>query len=307
MCRKIIEKGSYLILLEWLLFFGLCGLSAIFIWGVLDKFISGKSSFTQSEEPINELPTIIMCFSSNGKFDGDSEYEYTSDFKIWYAVAPGSFGWLKIGKNVDTLETITLRKIKTFYSGTCYKVSSMPHSITKSRYTSLYLYFNKSISYKKLPYAKIYITSEKNAYGILEQIWYDGKVKIVLIEKEVWKQVNLKPQQYNYFKRNSKCRDDSFYECIEKLFVSKIDSCPIRCCPYHSLPGMPYCKTDQGNECLSSIYDTVHNSVMQENDTDPQCPKACKHLDYHGEETWTTKISNYAENEGMGTKMIISI
>ena len=140
MPRRITTYFNFFEVMEWILFFGLCGLSAVFMWEVWDKFISGKSSFTQSEEPINELPTITMCFSSNGKFDGDSEYQYALDFKISYHVDVGiPFGFLKLGKNDNPFETINLSKIITGYSGTCYKVSSIPHSIPKRKYTSLIL------------------------------------------------------------------------------------------------------------------------------------------------------------------------
>ena len=55
------------------------------------------------------------------------------------------------------------------------------------------------------------------------------------------------------------------------------------------MPGIPKCETNQEIECVKGIY----SSLKQENDTDAQCPKACKYLDYHGEETWTTKLSPY--------------
>ena len=293
MSRRITTDFNVLKVMEWILFFGLCGLSAVFMWEGWDKFISGKSSFTQSEEPINELPTITMCFSFNGKFDGYSDYQYTLDFKIFYHVDVGTpFGFLKLGKNVNPFETIDLRKIITGYSGTCYKVSSIPHSIPKRKYTSLILYFNMSIPHEKLPYVKFYITSEKNAYGILEQVWWDGKVKITVVEKNYWKQVNLKPQQYNYLKTNSKCREESFFECFENIFAYNLNECPKICSPV-SLPTMPYCETDLEYQCVSDIYQYTYYYLKQQNNTDALCPKACTFLDYPGEETWSTKLSNF--------------
>ena len=49
------------------------------MYGVLVKFFSGKTSFTQSEEPIKELPTIVICFSK--PYLRKTQYEYGLDFK----------------------------------------------------------------------------------------------------------------------------------------------------------------------------------------------------------------------------------
>ena len=78
------QQAIYFKVIEWCLFFGLCGLSAVFMRGVLNKFFSGKTSFTQSEDHIKELPTVTLCFSMpNTRM---TEYEYGSDFKIDYQV-----------------------------------------------------------------------------------------------------------------------------------------------------------------------------------------------------------------------------
>ena len=59
------QQTKYIQVIEWILYFGLCGLSAFFMHGVLEKFFSGKTSFTLSEESVKELPTIILCFSKS--------------------------------------------------------------------------------------------------------------------------------------------------------------------------------------------------------------------------------------------------
>ena len=54
-------------IIEWISFLGLCILAIYFMWGVMGKFLSNKTSFTQTEEPMKELPTIVFC-SSKGAF-----------------------------------------------------------------------------------------------------------------------------------------------------------------------------------------------------------------------------------------------
>ena len=53
-------------IIELILFLGLCVLSAYFMREVLDKYFSGQTSFTQSEEPLYEYPTITFCFINPG-------------------------------------------------------------------------------------------------------------------------------------------------------------------------------------------------------------------------------------------------
>ena len=62
--------------IEWFWFFGLCGLSAVLMLNVLEKFLSGKSSFSQTEEPIATLPTITFCFYYDSDAKNTTEYIY---------------------------------------------------------------------------------------------------------------------------------------------------------------------------------------------------------------------------------------
>ena len=119
------QQNKYIQVIEWILYFGLCGLSAFFMHGVLEKFFSGKTSFTLSEESIKELPTIILCFSKSDL--RNIEYEYGTDFKIkllTFYKNNSSYVFLKEGGNSTLLgETIRLEKITTMYLGNCYKIA----------------------------------------------------------------------------------------------------------------------------------------------------------------------------------------
>ena len=76
------QQAKFFQIIEYILFFALCGLSGVLMYGVLDKFFSGKTNFSQSEESIMELPTITFCFSNHNS--SIKKYEYGSNFKIEY-------------------------------------------------------------------------------------------------------------------------------------------------------------------------------------------------------------------------------
>ena len=118
------QVAKYLQVIEWILFFCLCGLSVVFMNEVLYKFFSGKTSFTQSEESIRELPTIVICFSK--PYSRKTQYEYGSDFKIKYEITVKNWHnkgiFLKEGTNSKVFgENLSLEKILTKYHGNCFR------------------------------------------------------------------------------------------------------------------------------------------------------------------------------------------
>ena len=99
------HQTKYIPVVEWVLYFCLCGISVFFMHGVLDNFFSGKTSFTHYNVPVNERPTIMLCFSKSDL--RNTEYEYGSDFKIKYEVIyktdnVGAF--LKEGENSTIMD-----------------------------------------------------------------------------------------------------------------------------------------------------------------------------------------------------------
>ena len=288
--------------LDWFLFFAFSLLSVFFMFQVLEQYISGKSGFSTSEQPITELPTITICFTMNGKYDGDTpKYQYNSDFKIEYFVDwEKSVGFLKEGRNINEFnETIYLEKILTKYSGTCYKVSaklsataSFPFLKHKGKYTFIIIHFDKSISEKDLPRLRVFITSEKNAYGITMNAWRDGKANKFSVESNVFKQMDIEPVEFKYLKKlKSKCRSESFYECGAKILNDTMENCTAKCSPY-TLPYFKICNTAQEIECADKFYSRLYQKLKTE--ADDSCPKPCTTLEFHGESTWLGNLSKYS-------------
>ena len=128
-----VQHARYFQVIEYILFFGLSGLSVIFMHGVLIKFFSGKTSFSQSEESVKALPTIVICL--NKQNSSKIEYEYGSDLQILYEIGhkngKGEGILLTEGENSTHLksslleENVFLEKIITVYNRQCYKLTSV--------------------------------------------------------------------------------------------------------------------------------------------------------------------------------------
>ena len=256
------------------------------MYGVLDKFFSGKTSFTQSEEPIKELPTIVICFTKTNS--RKSEYDYVFDFKIKYRIADKDYNseeiFLREGTNKLFEEILWFEKVITLYQGKCYKLTSMlSYKYTTKHFTDIMIYFNDSISEEDLPTTSdIFITSEKNSYGVVFSDWMSGKVMKASIVRGMYKCINLKPEQHNYLTMNSKCSHDHFYECIGKLIATNLNGSSSQC-SLLSMPSLPVCKNNKtsNDEFFGSKIWSIWKNV-----SDLCTTKLCINLEYYGVETF---------------------
>ena len=282
------QAHKYFTFIEWILYFCLCGLSAVFMNEVLDKFFSGKTSFTQSEETLMELPTIVLCFSKTNS--RKPQYEYGSDFQIEYMISDKNWNneifILKEGINsMQFGETLWLGEIATKYEGNCYNITSeVIDTYIRKQYTNIKLDFNKSITEENLPsYLKIFITSRKNAYGVVISDWKNGKVMKTNVDKGLIKAIDLKPEKHNYLVMNSKCSHESYFECMSRLIAPRLDKSTSKCSKI-SLPFLQVCKIKKTNEEDYEFWSTWKN-------VSDLCPNwLCVKLIYFGQEVY------YGEN-----------
>ena len=171
------SRVFYFKIIEWIFFIGLSCLSIILMWNVLDKFSSKKTSFTQYEDKITELPTIVICYLDK---KDSVRYQLASDFNIQY-VGPGpnildelfNPTFLKEGKNYLNSSNIFvyLEKINAHLSGRCYKITALSDAIVFAKYF-LRIYFNDSI--KDLPALK----------GTIHKLCYQNKYSNRILQKQ---------------------------------------------------------------------------------------------------------------------------
>ena len=260
--------------------------------GVLDKFFSGKTSISQTEEIITELPSITICFTKNHS-KSMIEYEYESDFKIVYKIMDTKLTLheidLKEGKNSPLAdETVYVEKMITSDNGLCYKLTSVLNNKYMMKYsTQIHLYFSDSIAEKNMPTSlEIFVTSEKNSYGIVFDKWRNGKVFKTSVDKGMWKGMYLNPIQRNYMTTNSKCTYESFYECLGRMVQVSLKGSSSQCSIF-SLPSLTVCKINKTNDVEQEFINMI-TSVFD------QCfaNKPCVTLEYSGEEASYGKFHN---------------
>ena len=124
------RQAKYIQVIEYAFNFCLLGLSVYFMYGVLDKFFSGKTSFSQHDVPVNELPTIVLCFSN--KYDSRNiDYEYGSDFKIEYEFYKNGLHsvFLKEGEYSTLMEEMLYLEKITTTIGNCFKITTVLNNI----------------------------------------------------------------------------------------------------------------------------------------------------------------------------------
>ena len=144
---------------------------------IFSQFISESSSFKQSEEPIKEIPTITICTPYTGlKYGIDLNISIGFyDYVTFIEEGQDEYSWKENG---NFKENITLEILRSLIlKGFCYKISKkITYDIVHmdDGYKSITMSFNKSIPFDKLPDVDIFLTSEKNSYGVLQYEWFDG-------------------------------------------------------------------------------------------------------------------------------------
>ena len=270
--------------IEWITFVGLCLLSIIFIWQVIDQFNSKDSSFKVQYEPIKQHPTITFCFQRympNGT-GYTSELKYGQDFKMKF---DNDESYFKEGVNYrqKTSETFFLEKLSTWLSGTCYKLNTTLSIITKGEFRNLnFEFFKEFVEYERIPEMIVYFTSEVNAYGITANVWIDGEPLTFKLKKNSELEVSLKQVKYIHLESKAKCRVEPFYEVYERLLLKTCFSkCPNRCTTTSLASGtneIPLCLKKEENICARKVQSEVWHLLANSE----EYSKACSTIDYTG-------------------------
>ena len=219
-------------IIEWILFLGLCGVSAMLTKDVLEKFMDDKSSFSVEMQQINVQPTLTICFDSCIHM-----LEYGIDFKLMYE-RDGNTA-IEMKENDNTF--LDGENIKLVRLANAYKISSSNYTFRKGETRRVGItFFNdmQTIEISRLPYVsmKIFVTSEPNAYGVSMGKWMDGEFLEFDLTLSYASQVSLISERFQYLKQKSNCSEESFYEVWGKAYIDLIKEKCNTTCATISLP-----------------------------------------------------------------------
>ena len=273
-----LNQDQFFKIVEWMFFIGMCGISLFFmIWGdVLTKFFSEDTSFKVYKEQITERPSITLCFK-HANFS-PSEYVIHEDFEITYEDIE-----LRLGQRYSQKyhEIVYVSDMKTAYSGRCYIINTVTKEVKKGDFRYITVKFHDET--KSAPQMQVYFTSRANAFGILANMWVEGEVWEVAINKNTYKRIALTPEKYVYLqdKSKSECDTVSFYECfINEIWKNKFKGCPKRCSPipipkHHEFE---VCKQEVESTCAFHVIHNLFGNVTATG----KCKKSCTTIQYSG-------------------------
>ena len=207
------------------MYLGLLGLALIFCWQNILDYMDGKTSHSITREYITleDLPTICFCLSAGydhgENFIASIRVYSPNQFQIIHKPVP-----LVKNKYVSSL-TISGLKFrlsafqKTRANGRCYKISPQWNGSLAfdSTQFGIDLILN-STSYQTQNVGSqrvnMFVTSEKNSYGLAKRKWFDGNLNPYL---KVGNGNVIKIMKINEYRRlKDGCEDDSYYECLSR-------------------------------------------------------------------------------------------
>ena len=217
--------------------FGLLIGAGFFVKDITLKYISRDSSYKTFTKQVEKLkpPTFTLCFNPYVKksilekynltyaqvqslrmkklsipypnFYKQANYKLGLDFKILLGEIKGT------NFEIDDInfknDIIKIEELYTIWNGICLKISQ-DTSIPNYQENTITVTFNDLINIKDLPEVQIFVTSDQNAYGILDAHWADGSVFSHHIQPQIMKSYSfyLSPVWYKSLKETSHCNDE---------------------------------------------------------------------------------------------------
>ena len=286
---KCFYWGSYLTL-----FFT----SAWFVSGVVENYLSKKTSFSQSEGYSFERPviTIILTGDNAGslKLPNDLKIKYCPSYRggIHWKNRKVECNWLKHGNNnfsvMNKTEKVYL-EINDYFA--YYRIiPQTPLSEDHDRANAkIKVFLNEKVESTYLVY--FYVTSLENSLGHVFYKWNDGEELKYQVNENSQIDITIQPQKFNYLKKTSKCHDESYYECIA-LALHKIDHqafCEKKCIPtlfgFGKNYSTPFCDNAKDDRCARDIARkmiTGKGINFTQEFGNIACTKACSSLQYSG-------------------------
>ena len=273
--------------LDWIIYAALVAISIWFTWEVFDTFANQAKGIWQYEQKLQSQPTVSLCMHPFWEYETTVNITYITYHNDGYSYEDETI--LKIGENnLDTSkEIVNLTKLYTRFNGVCYTINTARK--VDERNTQIKIH---SDSYN-LPNFTMYFTSEKNAYGVTNRDWRDGKsysyyssggnrkVEIdFTVDRHVYLECN-KDGFYEYI--GKKLSKQSFANCSEICLQTSLPNDPFPMCPYYTT----WYNTDQRNisEKESDCNWRVVADLIQQSMAMDEHMETCNTTEYSGQIT----------------------
>ena len=280
--------------LYWGLYLALCFTSVWFVSGVVDNFLSKKTSFSQSEGYSFERPAITIALTGTGS----GKLKYKKDLKIKYCPSYSIDNY--DNSKCDVLQAeqnnsfYVIKKTETTVTEIVYLETNdnfayfriIPQTpLFEERGNALIKVFLKENTYR----VYFYVTSLQNSLGHTFYKWNDGQELKYQVGENSQIDIKIQPQIFNYLKKTSKCHDESYYECIASA-LDKLDyqgSCEKKCIPalfgFGKNYSTPFCDKEKDDKCArDNAKKIIGKGIDSTQKLSSACKKACSSLQYSG-------------------------
>ena len=245
--------------LEWIMFLGMLVAAALFVQNSFQNYQSYATGIQVLSKKVEDYvsPTITLCFKPYRKSSILQEYDLDHSIYPPKLLSKTNETWPDVFQNIsynigkdfnltivfdfyNTIERrnydskitisgnfltekasklIEFEELITVAYGKCFSIT-VKNKTGKSDTTALQIQFDESMPSKDIPkLIEVIITSKQNSYGVLANLWKEGKEFKISIdpEKKDYSIINLQLSQYKKLEVSSNCSIDDFYwNCLSK-------------------------------------------------------------------------------------------
>ena len=283
--------------MECIFFIGFSIAACWFASGVLQKFLSGNTGFTQHEEEVTNYPVISIEFGHQASDINETNLViryHTKGMKYAYK--------LEIGENYfpnekyNKTEKAILESHEDIHGLKAFRIIHETPILEKKRpYVDIQIYKKLDKTDPLSDLVVFYVTSQENSPGFFDGTWKDGKPLQFAMTKNTFVTYNMQPQSTKYLQQMGKCQKEAYYKCITShLDVIEFNKCPQKCIPnvFSNMRinySTDFCQNDtESQHC-------IFNHILKQ-DFGSKCTKSCFNLEYFGDVVVNVPYKSEIEN-----------
>ena len=286
--------------MEWIFFIGFSIVAGWFALGVLQKFLLGRTGFTQHEEEVTNYPVISIVF--NYAYQA-SEINETNVFFVYQTRGMMYPIILEIGENYflnekyNKTEKAILESHENIHGLKAFRIIHKTPILEKKRpYVDIQMYTQLETKNDSLSDLVVfYVTSQENSPGFIDGTWKDGKPLQFAMTKNTFVTYNMQPQSTRYLQQMGMCQNEAYYNCItSELDTIEFNKCSRKCIPnvFSNMDinySTDFCQNDTDSQ------QCIFNHILKQ-EFGSKCTKSCLNLEYFGDVVVNVPYKSEYEN-----------